>query len=666
MNPLACADTDQGQSRPHQWAWISVAAALLLQATELPWALSLGLALAALPPARASWREPMMPVRRPWLMAGLALLLIAVAAAFPGHWLSREAGIALGTGLLVLKAAESRMPRDLLVTAGFACFIIITALLAGQGLGRTALAAIGLIAPLCCLQSLQGGTPPMHRLWRDALPVTGWLLLALPLTATAFLAIPRLASPLWGTPDSGSERTGLADHLSAADFSAVMNDDRPALRITFRQAPPEPAARYFRAYVMWHFDGRDWDGGTAWKASAPHAAGDLRQSELRRYEVIMEPDGTRHLPVLDWPADPPPPTAGARLDADGILRRDTAVSRTIRYAMSAAPLPSIQNLDPAERRAGLQWPSGAAPRTLALGRQWQTMHLDDEAIVRRGMQYFRQQGFAYTLRPPAPQGDPTDSFMFDGRRGYCVHFASAFVLLMRAAGLPARVVSGYQGGYWSRIGHYLLVRHSDAHAWTEVWIAARHAWIRYDPTAMASPERISSGPLAAGALAGDDSPAPWLQRLKNHWDLVNQLWDRSVIGFDQSSQARLLAPSTHSPSWLRIDPRMGLLLIMIGIGVIAICWAQRSTSSVDPLVKTWRQLCRHLAARGLPMRGAEGPHAYLERAAQAFPSRRKEIERIRTLYVLTRYAETHPEPDRIRALRQAVRNFRREKLSEHS
>lgn len=647
-----------------QWAWISVGLALALQATQLPLWYGLGLLAAGMYPALTCRRyAPALP-SRPIRLLGLLAVLSAVGLAFPGQWLSREAGTALATGLLLLKALEAKQRRDLQVTAGFACFVIMTSLLARQSLVITALAAASLMAPLACIHSLQDDDPPSGGLVRQARLIASLLVLALPLTACAFLLVPRLSSPLWGSTGGETDRSGLDSHLSAADFSQILNDDSPALRISFPQGPPAERERYFRAYVLWRFNGRDWS------SIPPPAPGPRYQAaatgERRAYDVIMEADGGHHLPALDWPGTPPAGT-GEWLDSDGIVHRRDAVEATIRYRLDALTSPPSNRgpLDPASRRAGLQWPEGAAPETLALGRRWQAAGLSDMAIVARAMQMFRQQGFSYTLAPPTPAGDPTDGFLFGSRLGYCVHYASAFVLLMRAAGLPARMVSGYQGGYWNREGRYLLIRHSDAHAWAEVWIAERHAWIRFDPTAMASPERVSQGALAASGDGTSWIRHSWLLTLENHWDLVNQIWDRSVIGFDQARQTHLLSPSNRGSQWRHIDIRLGLLLIMIAMAALAVCWAQRTTSSIDPLLTAWRQLTRYLTRHGLPIRTGEGPHDYLERAIRAFPARRKEIERLRTLYVLARYAESRPGPDRIRRLQRAVRNFRRGKLSEH-
>ena len=650
--------------RSLQWGWISVGLALAIQATQLPLWYGLGLLAAGLYPALSCRRHPPVLPSRPIRLLGLLAVLSAIGLAFPGQWLSREAGTALATGLLLLKALEARQRRDLQVTAGFACFVIMTSLLGRQGLVITALAGASLMAPLACIYSLQDDDPPGASLLQQTRLIASLLALALPLTACAFLLVPRLSSPLWGNTGGEADRSGLDSHLSAADFGQILNDDSPALRISFPHAPPAERERYFRTYVLWRFNGRDWS------SMPPPAPGPKYQAttagERRTYEVIMQADGGHHLPALDWPATPP---AGADqwLDTDGIVHRRDAVETTIRYHLDALSSPPSNQgpLDPASRRAGLQWPAGAAPETLALGHRWRAAGLNDMAIVAKAMQMFRQQGFSYTLAPPTPSGDPTDGFLFGSRRGYCVHYASAFVLLMRAAGLPARVVSGYQGGYWNREGRYLLIRHSDAHAWAEVWIAERQAWIRFDPTAMASPERINLGALAAGGDGTGWVRHSWLLALQNHWDLVNQLWDRSVIGFDQARQTRLLSPSNRGGQWRHIDIRLGLLLIMIAMAALAVCWAQRTTSSIDPLLKAWRQLTRHLARHGLPIGTGEGPHDYLERAIRAFPARRKEIERLRTLYLLARYAESRPGPDRIRSLQRAVRNFRRGKLSEH-
>ncbi|MHC1479202.1 transglutaminase TgpA family protein [Frateuria aurantia] len=648
--------------RAQQWAWISVALAVALQSPHQPVWYSLGLLLAGLRPALACRHGISKPLARRWLLAGLVMLLLAIGAAYRGEWLARETGIALATGLLVLKAMESAQRRDLQIVAGFACFVTMSALLTDQGMSNTLLAGLCLIAPLCCLQALQADAAPAAALWRDAIPMTVLLLLAIPVTAIAFLLAPRLSSPLWGASGPPLAETGLGPQLSPGDFSQILNNDAPALRISFSSTPPPETQRYFRAYVLWHFDGTDWNAAPP-IATSDHAAM-TADAPVTHYQVIMEASGQRHLPVLDWPVGPAK-VAGAHLDADGILLRTAAVDSTIGYSMTSTGHPPISRgeLDPVSRQAGLQWPAGAAPQTLAQGRRWRAQGLDDEAIVAHALQMFRRQGFSYTLSPPPVSGDATDGFLFGTRRGYCVHYASAFVLLMRAAGLPARVVSGYQGGYWSAAGRYLLVRQSDAHAWAEVWIARRHAWIRYDPTAMASPERITEGALAANGPTGEWSRRSWLASLRNHWDLVNQVWDRSVINFSQARQNRLFAAQPNLSLWSGIDKRWALLLVLFCLAGMALIWVQRAPRPADPMAQAWQQLTAYCGRHGVPIRIAEGPCAYLDRVIQRFPLHRKEIERLRTLYVIPRYAESRLRPDQIRAFRRAVGNFRRGKLS---
>jgi len=276
--------------------------------------------------------------------------------------------------------------------------------------------------------------------------------------------------------------------------------------------------------------------------------------------------------------------------------------------------------------------------------------------VQAALSLFHDGGFRYTLAP-APLGrDAVDDFLFSTHEGFCEHYSSAFTLLMRDAGIPARVVTGYQGGYWNKFGNYLLVRNSDAHAWSEVWLAGR-GWVRVDPTGAVRPERVSMG---ASAAAGDQLSwyrTDWLQGIRNRWDIVNRWWAQGVIGFDSLRQRGLLTPfgvRDVDTATLGVLLAIGsVLFIGIGLG-----WALLRKQPRDGLRTALRELERKLARAGIVRRSSEGPQHYLSRAARALPHQRDELTTLMKSYLELRYANDIPAPEPLYAFRRAAREFR--------
>ena len=630
---------------------LSMALVLVLHAPHLPWWLSIALALTL---GWRWWQRRQRAGRVPrWLkLPLLAMLTLAVIVCY-GSVFGREPGTALAVGLLILKLLETEAPRDVRVGVGFACFALMSALLFGQGMLATLLVALGLLPALATLRALEPAPEPAT-LARSLLPGLGLLGVALPLALLGFLLVPRLSSPLWGAPASDQARTGLSDSMSPGNFTELLTDDRPALRVSFDGPPPAPDQRYFRAYVMWHFDGRSWRylGPGRQRAVAPAP---IAVAASIGYRISLLPTHQRVLPTLDVPLAAP---AGARLRSDREVFADKPVNDPLSYALRSALRYRLQpQLDDRSRRLGLLLPVGYNPRTLALARQWRQRYgSDDAAIVRAALALFHNGGFHYTLAP-APLGrNAVDDFLFDTREGFCEHYSSAFTVLMRAAGIPARVVTGYQGGYWNKLGQYLLLRNSDAHAWSEVWLTGR-GWVRVDPTAAVRPERVA---LGAAAAAGNQLAwyrSDWLQGLRNRWDIVNRWWDQGVVGFDALRQRGLL-----TPFGIRDTDRtmLGMLLAISSILFIAIglAWALLRRPSRDPLRAALRVLERKLARCGITRRSGEGPQHYLRRAARALPAQREELRRLSATYLELRYGRDQPAPEPLRALRRAVRNFR--------
>jgi protein-glutamine gamma-glutamyltransferase len=628
---------------------LTAAFVLAVHATHLPPWLSVALFLAL---GLRWWQRRHRPGRVPsWLRVPALLLLVAAVILDYGNVFGRDPGSALAAGLLVLKLGESETPRDARVAAAFGCFLLMAALLFGQGLTATLVVALGLLPALTTWRSLEP-TQTATNLPRQLLPALWLLVAALPLALAAFVFVPRLSSPLWGTGNQQTAATGLSDDMSPSDFNQLLTDDSPAMRVSFDSAPPQKNQRYFRAYVMWNYDGKDWK-----RLDTPiDTPADVEAASSITYHINLEPTHQRVLPTLDMPLQAP---AQSQMHADGEVFTDKPVNDALDYTAHSALRYRFQAvLDPLTRQRALRLPADFDPRTHALALQWrQRFGHNDAAIIQAALQMFHDENFRYTL-VPAPLGhDAVDDFLFNTREGFCEHYASSFTVLMRAAGIPARVVTGYQGGFWNNIGQYLLVRNSDAHAWSEVWLDG-HGWVRVDPTAAVSPQRIS-----LGTAAGASNPLlPWyesgvLESLRNHWDIVNRWWNEGVIGFDALRQRGMLTPFGIRD----VDTDLLEKLLAASIGVFSaagLAWALWRRPEGDPALAAMRALERKLAGAGIARGRSEGPQHYLRRAIRALPTQRAELNHLMRCYIELRYATAEPSPESLRMFKRAVRNFR--------
>ena len=627
--------------------------AILPHLPRLP--LWLGLALVAIAPLRVLSRRRGARAVAVWLRVPLVAALVAVVVLQHGNLFGREAGSTLACGLLMLKLLETERVRDARAALGFSAFVLMSALLFTQTLAFTGALCASLILLFAALNALEPGEAvdahPLRAGLRVGVVLAG---IGLPLAAAAFLLIPRLSAPLWGAPGLDQlARTGLDDRMAPGSMTELLVDDSPALRVRFDGAVPEPAARYFRALVLWDYDGSVWTREFLWRSR--EEALQLLSPEVG-YEITLEPTDRPWLVALDVPIAAP---ADTRLSTDRTLAARTRVSVPRQYRVASAIRYTLAaQLEDRDRARGLQLPAGFNPRANALATSWRARHRDDAAIVQAALDLFRAD-FSYTLSPPLLGRDAVDDFLFSTRAGYCEHYSSAFVVLMRAAGIPARVVTGYQGGWVNPFADYLLVRNSDAHAWSEVWLAGR-GWVRVDPTAAVSPTRIERGASAAhGSNAWFD--ADWLLDLRNRLDVVNRAWTQTIVQFNALRQQSLLTPFGID----RAERKDLVLMLAVIVGVvlaIATAWVLRPGRRDDgDLVDiTWKRLQRRLAPRGLAARDDEGPHDYRERVGAyiADSGTRARFAALVDAYAGLRYASVEPDAERARAFAATARALR--------
>lgn len=577
-----------------------------------------------------AWRGlPPVPAT---LRLGLTCLAVLAAWGHYGTVFGRDAGVALLVLMLSLKLLEVARLRDAFLVGALTYFLIATEFLFQQDVVRAVYMAAAVLAVTSALMMLQD---PGRRLGPGATARRAGALLAqsVPLMAVMFLLFPRLGSPLWGVPELETAKTGLSGEMAPGSISQLLADDSAAFRVTFHGNLLPPDRHYWRGPVLWHYDGETWQRGRVpW--SRPPRLSDI--GDVVEYTVTVEPHHRHWLFALSMPLDVP---AGAARTGDFELVRRRPVDELISYRMrSARSYVDSAELEPYVRRAALQWPDGYNPRTRELGQRWSDQLGNPEAVIERAISHFREQPFSYTLTPPLLGSQAMDEFLFQTRAGFCEHYASAFVLLMRAAGIPARVVTGYQGGMVNRLGGYVLVRQSDAHAWTEVWLEGR-GWVAVDPTSAIDPARVEPGTGAAGM----ENAWRWTGAVGMTFDALQNLWNNWLLSYDRERQNRLLQRLGGGESrW-----RAGATWLAAG-GAAALAlgalWALRGGGRPgrDPAVREWLRFRRKLSRAGLRDDAALGPRRLVWRAARRWPDQVERLRRIRDAYIALRYKPGAP------------------------
>ena len=603
----------------------------------------------------ARWWQRQQQRRRvtAWLRIVMLVAIPAAVMAVYGSPLGQEPGAAIVCGLLVLKVLESESIRDARMAIGFACFILMSALLFDQSLGFTIVVGLMLLPALATLRALEPGLSGPRWL-RAFKPGTVMLAASLPAALLGFLLIPRLGAPLWGSPGSGVASTGISDRMAPGDLQRLLTNNAPAMRIGFESTPPPEDQRYFRGMVLWYFDGRTWSPGDIATRRRPPAPVDKR-GPITHYNVTLLASHQHWMFALDVPIDTP---EGARMGPDRTLWSIKPIDQTVRYRVASATDYHLapEGLAPRARAAALELPQGFDPRARALAARWRARAGgNDDTVVRDALQLIHNGGFAYDLDAPPLGRNSIDDFLFDTKIGFCEHYASAFTFLMRAAGIPARVVIGYQGGYWNSYAHYLLIRQSNAHSWSEVWIAGR-GWVRVDPTAAVSKVLLADTDSATGGIEGGDGgwSLPWRNRL----DVINRWWGQTVMGFDALKQAHLFRPFGIDHTSVQMLGIALAVAVFLALGAGALLASLRPRSKPrDALGRAQWHLQRRLARLGIVRGQTEGPRDFYARTAVALPDSASTLSDLSTEYLLLRYAYSEPPAERTRAFVRRIRNY---------
>jgi transglutaminase-like putative cysteine protease len=582
------------------------------------------------------------------------LVVLAVLASFRTLF-GREAGVALLAAMMAMKLLEARTLRDGWVLLLLGYFLVMSNLLYSQSPPM----AVYLCGVLIVLVAAQIMVQQQH----SALPMAGALRLslrmvlhALPVMLILFVLFPRIPGPLWGMPkDAHSGLTGLDEKMTPGTISQLIGSPEVAFRVRFAGPMPHVSQLYWRGPVLWRYDGTSWTRSDELpRPQFPYSV----QGEGIGYTVVLEPHGKRWLFALDVPYSLPPETG---LTSTFEMLRRNPVNELTRYQVRSYPNYQTDDLEPAWRWRALQLPPGN-PRARALALEWRNSQAEPPGIVRAALNYVREQPFFYTLEPPAGLVEHNvDHFLFETRRGFCEHFAGSFVFLMRAAGIPARVVTGYQGGETNDLGGYFIVRQSDAHAWAEVWLQGQ-GWVRVDPTAAVSPARIESGIQAAVNPGGlpfmARRGASLLHDLALGWDSLNNLWNEWVLAYGPERQTEFLSGLGLGPvDWRGMTTGMIVALGLLSLLFAAVHFLNRLAVD-DPVVRLYQRFCNKLARRGLVRKAHEGPLDFSERAALRHPQWAVQIRRIGRFYAGLRYGRAAPDKAAVRQLRQLIGAFK--------
>lgn len=636
---------------------VAAAVALLPHLARFPWWLTPALA------ALFTWRILMLrrgwPAPGRWLRVALTALFALLVYRHYGTIFGRDAGSALLAVMLALKFLELRRLRDYMLSVFLVYFLIVVGFLYSQEPWLVLyLLAVFITTTMTLVRLALPGLGHRH-----AMRLTFLLFVqALPLMLVMHLLFPRIQGALWGLPqDAYAGMTGMSEKMRPGSINELSLSEEVAFRAYFNTEPPPPATLYWRTMVLTDTDGQTWTRATNARAS-PEFQPD---GPALAYTLVVEPSNKPWLPALELPARAPARVAmrsGFTLEAAQPIRERKT------FDLVAYPRYRALRIDAPERRAALALPPQTSGRVRALADALRAGR-DDVATVRSILQYFHAQNFSYTLTPPLLGADPVDEFLFETRRGFCEHYAAAFVVLARAAGIPARVVAGYQGGEFNPAGRYYIVRQSDAHAWAEIWLAGR-GWTRVDPTAAVSPERIEYGAevlrrlLGRGVPLGNLPPGAldlrWFERIHRDTrlalDTVRSGWQRWVLGYNPERQHEFLAA-------LGLGEFGAARLVGILAGVVALILAgyliynRPRPPRLDPTQRAYRIFCRKLERIELIRLVHEGPRDFAARCAHRRPDLSRDISLITDLYARLRYGED-VRPEVLRDFVRQVRRFR--------
>jgi transglutaminase-like putative cysteine protease len=607
---------------------------------------------------------------KPALQPGrLLLFLLTIAGAALVYvdyhrFYGREAGSSLFLVGLGLKLMEMRNRRDVYLVVYLAFFVALTQYLFSESivLAVYTLAAVGLL--ISVLIGLNAG-PALSLKTRFKIAAS-LVAQALPIMIVLFMFFPRIAGPLWKLPDEPTTaKSGLSDTIEPGSVSRLALSREPAFRADFKGTPPPPVERYWRGPVFWHTDGKRW-------TLAPEQGKNKVQAPefsvpAYRYTITLEPQRQKWVFALDLPRVFP---SDLSMTPEFLLQAQRNIGERRQYTITSYTKYRTGELSPEERNRGLQLPETPSPQIVSLVEGWRRSSSNPRDIANKALLHFREEPFVYTLNPPPIHDKPVDTFLFETRKGFCEHYATAFVYLMRVAGIPARVVTGYQGGEWNPVGKFLEVRQADAHAWAEVWFSGK-GWTRIDPTAAVAPHRIEHGidldrQVADNEVSFNEMERTFFDaafgledlyfRTRMVWSSIDHGWNQWVMSYNPENQKRFWN-ALGIVDWRGLITWLVALLILCGVLVGLWLRPRLNLKPSDPVMTAYQRFLKKLAKNGITKRTGEGPRDFGSRAASERPEAKEAIGAITELFLNARYGR-HIQPGDVERLRRRVKAFR--------
>ena len=601
-----------------------------------------------------------------WKLSLATIMLIAVFQTY-GSARGIEPGISLIVTLMSIKILEAHTGREFLVMIMVAWVLCLCGFFLSQDLAIALCLLVAFALLLIGLVDFHRGSSPAF--WASVRTASGLLLQAVPLVLLFFLLFPRITTGLrFQLGRSGEATTGFSSRLSPGSVASLASSTGVAFRAEFPNGEIPPLGTlYWRGVVMSEGYGLEWKAPVT-PATMPRSRRLAAKGHGIRQRITIEAHNDHWMFALDLPVNTP---SGATIAPGNYLWSAQTIRKPRQYEVTSFSEQEPQQLPERERDLLIDTPAGISPAARDLAQSWTAASKDPQAIITKALQFFRSQGFRYSLSPGEYKNNDFDEFLFRRRIGFCEHYAASFATLMRLAGLPARVVTGYLGGEYNHLGDFILVRQADAHAWCEVWLP-QVGWKRVDPTSVVAPDRVELGfdsflerrvamgqmQDRQGLVARRLARSPLFAKWRLFWQTLNYSWDTHVLSFDAAMQKSLLG----SIGWRSEGPLSLILVVLISAGGVLsvyLGWTRwRTRPPANRVKQLYENFCRKVASLGASRQPWEGPLDFSNRAMGLLPDHSARIRNVTNIYVGLRYSPW-VDSSRIHEMAREIREFGR-------